>query len=246
MRIVAPKPFTMKGGKRAVLLLHGFTGGTADVKQLGRYLNLRGYTCHAPLYKGHGEEPDVLIRSGPEDWWQDALDGYRFLNAEGFSDIAVAGVSLGGVLSLKLGSELPVKGIVSMCAPIQEKTVDDLYQRVRNYASMYKRLEGKNSEQIDSELKRLDQTEIPALDGLRRTIADVRGKLNGIAAPTFVMQGRLDDPLYQASAQIIYDHIGAEHKQLQYYEHSGHIITVDQERDQVYEDACRFLNSLEW
>ena len=52
MKIVTPKPFTFKGGDKAVLLLHGFTGNTADVRMLGRYLNERGYTCHAPQYKG--------------------------------------------------------------------------------------------------------------------------------------------------------------------------------------------------
>ncbi|BBP92335.1 hypothetical protein BsIDN1_59530 [Bacillus safensis] len=51
MKVVTPKPFTFKGGEKAVLLLHGFTGNTADVRMLGRYLNDRGYTCHAPQYK---------------------------------------------------------------------------------------------------------------------------------------------------------------------------------------------------
>ncbi len=37
MKLVAPKPFTFEGGKRAVLLLHGFTGTTADVRMLGRF-----------------------------------------------------------------------------------------------------------------------------------------------------------------------------------------------------------------
>lgn len=54
MKVVTPKPFTFKGGDKAVLLLHGFTGNTADVRMLGRYLNERGYTCHAPQYEGHG------------------------------------------------------------------------------------------------------------------------------------------------------------------------------------------------
>lgn len=38
MKVVAPKAFTLEGGKRAVLLLHGFTGSTKDVKRLGQYL----------------------------------------------------------------------------------------------------------------------------------------------------------------------------------------------------------------
>lgn len=38
MKLVLPKPFTFEGGKRAVLLLHGFTGNSADVRMLGRFL----------------------------------------------------------------------------------------------------------------------------------------------------------------------------------------------------------------
>ena len=35
MRIAQPKPFFFEAGKRAVLLLHGFTGTSADVRMLG-------------------------------------------------------------------------------------------------------------------------------------------------------------------------------------------------------------------
>lgn len=79
MRVVAPKPFTFGNGKRAVLLLHGFTGNTADVRMMARFLETKGYTCHAPQYKGHGVPPEELVHTGPEDWWKDVMDGYEFL-----------------------------------------------------------------------------------------------------------------------------------------------------------------------
>ena len=97
MKVVTPKPFTFKGGEKAVLLLHGFTGNTADVRMLGRYLNERGYTCHAPQYKGHGVPPEELVHTGPADWWKDVEEGYQFLKDEGYEEIAVCGLSLGGV-----------------------------------------------------------------------------------------------------------------------------------------------------
>ena len=50
MQIKLPKPFFFEEGKRAVLLLHGFTGNSADVRQLGRYLQKKGYTSYAPQY----------------------------------------------------------------------------------------------------------------------------------------------------------------------------------------------------
>lgn len=41
MKIIQPKPFTFEAGSRAVLLLHGFTGHSADVRMLGRFLEKR-------------------------------------------------------------------------------------------------------------------------------------------------------------------------------------------------------------
>jgi carboxylesterase len=246
MKVVAPKPFTYGGGEKAVLLLHGFTGSTADVKFLGKYLQQRGYTCHAPLYKGHGMEPNKLIQTGPDDWWQDVVDGYQFLKAEGFEEIAVAGISLGGVFTLKLGMELPVKGIVSMCAPNKAKNRDDLYMRIRNYARIYKKFEGKDEEQINSELKELEQLPMPFLENLRQLIVDVGKKLDFITSPILVLQGCLDDPLYKESAQLIYHHVNTEEKRIKWYEQSGHIITLGKERETVYEDIVNFLDSLNW
>ncbi|MBZ5750266.1 MULTISPECIES: alpha/beta hydrolase [Metabacillus] len=246
MKVVAPKPFTYGGGEKAVLLLHGFTGSTADVKLLGKYLQQRGYTCHAPLYKGHGMEPNKLIQTDPDDWWQDVVGGYQFLKAEGFEEIAVAGISLGGVFTLKVGMDLPVKGIVSMCAPNKAKNSDDLYMRVRNYARLYKKFEGKDDEQISSELKELEQLPMPFLENLRQLIVDVGRKLDFITSPILVLQGCLDDPLYKESAQLIYHHVNTEEKRIKWYEQSGHIITLGKERETVYEDIVNFLDSLNW
>lgn len=49
MKIVPPKPFTFEAGKRAVLLLHGFTGSSADVRMLGRFLEKRAIP-HMPQF----------------------------------------------------------------------------------------------------------------------------------------------------------------------------------------------------
>ena len=51
MQIKLPQPFFFQEGKRAVLLLHGFTGNSSDVRQLGRFYK-KGYTSYAPQYEG--------------------------------------------------------------------------------------------------------------------------------------------------------------------------------------------------
>ncbi|QTN95099.1 carboxylesterase [Bacillus sp. LJBV19] len=246
MKIVTPKPFTFKGGDKAVLLLHGFTGNTADVRMLGRYLNERGYTCHAPQYKGHGVPPEELVHTGPEDWWKDVMDAYEYLRSEGYENIAACGLSLGGVFSLKLGYTVPIKGIVPMCAPMHIKSEEVMYEGVLSYARNYKKFEGKQPEQIEKEMKEFEKTPMNTLKSLQELIADVRKNVDMIYSPTFVVQARHDHMINTESANIIYNEVETDDKQLKWYEESGHVITLDKERDLVHQDVYEFLEKLDW
>ena len=244
MKVTTPQPFTFEAGKRAVLLLHGFTGNSADVRMLGRFLEKKGYTSHAPHYKGHGVSPEELVHTGPEDWWQDVLNGYEFLKNKGYDEIAVAGLSLGGVFSLKLGYTVPIKGIIPMCAPMYIKSEEVMYQGVLEYAREFKKREGKSPEQIEKEMNAFQP--MNTLKGLQQLIADVREHVDHIYAPTFVVQARHDQMINPESATIIYNEIESELKEIKWYEESGHVITLDKERDQLHEDVYAFLERLDW
>ncbi|WP_313428065.1 alpha/beta hydrolase [Siminovitchia terrae] len=246
MRIKAPEPFIFKSGKRAVLLLHGFTGNTADVRMLGRFLEKNGYTCHAPQYKGHGVPPEELVHTGPSDWWKDVMDGYEFLKNQGYEEIAVAGLSLGGVFSLKLGYTVPVKGIVPMCAPMYIKSEEVMYRGILKYAREFKQFEGKSEEQIDMEMHEFEKTPMNTLKALQQLIADVRDQVDMIYTPLFVVQARHDHMINPDSANIIYNQAESIEKDLKWYEHSGHVITLGEEKEQLHEDILHFLEGLDW
>lgn len=246
MKIIVPKPFTFKAGERAVLLLHGFTGHTADVRMLGRFLESKGYTCHAPLYKGHGVPPEQLVQTGPKQWWQDALDGYHFLKNKGYEKIAVCGLSLGGVFSLKLGYTVPIKGMIPMCAPMYIKSEEVMYKGILDFAREYKTREGKPAEQIESEMEQFANTPMKTMAALQLLIQEVRNHVDQIYAPTFVVQARHDTMINPDSANIIFNEVQTDKKQLKWYEQSGHVITLDKERDQLHEDIFDFLHKLDW
>lgn len=246
MKIVAPKPFMFAAGKRAVLLLHGFTGNTADVRMLGRYLQDKGYTCYAPLYKGHGVPPEELVHTGPDDWWEDVLSGYNHLKEEGYEEIAVCGLSLGGVFSLKVGYTLPIKGIVPMCAPVKAKTEETMYNGVLEYSKDYKRREQKDEETIAQEMEQFRQTPMKTLTALQKLIEDVRGHLDHIYSPVFVVQARRDEMIDISSAEIIYEQVESDDKKLKWYEESTHVITLGKEKEQLHEDIYQFLETLNW
>ncbi|WP_270606348.1 carboxylesterase [Bacillus mobilis] len=246
MKLASPKPFTFEGGDRAVLLLHGFTGNSADVRMLGRFLEKKGYTCHAPIFKGHGVPPEELVHTGPEDWWQDVMEAYQLLKDKGFEKIAVAGLSLGGVFSLKLGYTVPVLGVVPMCAPMYIKSEETMYQGILAYAREYKKREQKSPEQIEQEMLEFQQTPMNTLKALQQLIADVRKNVDMIYAPTFVVQARHDEMINTDSANIIYNGVESTLKDIKWYEDSTHVITLDKQRDELHEDVYNFLEQLDW
>lgn len=246
MKILDPKPFFFESGSRAVLLLHGFTGNSADNRMLARFLEKKGYTCYAPQYKGHGVPPEELVKYGPNDWWQDVLDGYRFLKDKGYDEIAAAGLSLGGVFSLKLGYTVPIKGIVPMCAPMYIQSEETMYRGILDFARDYKKQQGKPEDEIEREMQEFKKTPIKTLKALQELISDVRENVDMIYAPTFVVQAIHDKMINPESANIIYNEVESPIKEIKWYEESGHVITLDKERDQLHEDVYQFLEKLDW
>ncbi|UOQ94837.1 alpha/beta hydrolase [Halobacillus shinanisalinarum] len=245
MKIVPPKSFYYKGGEKAVLLLHSFTSNTSDMKKLGRYLQENKYSCHAPLYRGHGLTAEELITYGPSDWWKDVLNGYQLLKDEGFKKIAVIGLSLGGVFALKVGQELNVNGVVTMSVPTHRE-VAVLQERVFHYAKRYKQIEGKNGEQINLEMTQIQNMSVASLVEFQQLIDATIAKLARITSPISIFYGELDELLYKESANFVYRSVTSSQKSIKGYPNSTHLMTIGSDIEEVNKDILTFLNNLIW
>ncbi|MDW8516506.1 alpha/beta hydrolase [Priestia flexa] len=245
MKIVPPKPFFYKGGEKAVLLLHSFTSNTNDMKKLGKFLQKNNYSCYAPLYSGHGLTAEELLTYRPSDWWQDVLNGHQLLKDEGFEKIAVIGLSLGGVFALKVGQELEINGVVTMSVPIHREATF-LQKRVFHYANKFKQLEGKNEEQINLEMKRLQNMSIHSLVEFQQLIDITMDKLPLLKSPIRILYGELDEPLYKESAEIIFQGVTTNQKTIKGYSNANHLMTLGTDINDLNKDILTFLNNLTW
>ncbi|MUK89197.1 alpha/beta fold hydrolase [Ornithinibacillus sp. L9] len=246
MKIVQPKPFTFEAGPRAVLLLHGFTGHSADVRMLGRFLEKKGYTSHAPIYRGHGLPPEELIKSNPDQWWDDVKQAFEHVKELGYKEIAVAGLSLGGVLGLKLAYSENIKAIIPMCSPMFFDNETQLTSGFQTFSKEYKQLEGKDDSIISQELESLMENSKRMFTQLGELIQEVKRNIDTIYTPTMVVQARQDKMINTESATYIYENVEADEKEIRWYEESGHVITLDQEKEQLHEDIYTFLETLDW
>ncbi|WP_249871249.1 alpha/beta hydrolase [Oceanobacillus saliphilus] len=246
MKIKQPKPFTFEAGPRAVLLLHGFTGHSADVRMLGRFLEKKGYTSHAPIYRGHGLPPEELIHTNPDQWWEDVKKGLYHLKQLGYEEIAVAGLSLGGVLGLKLAYSENIKAMIPMCAPMFYDNETELSQAFRMFAKEYKQLEQMDDATITEEVALLVENSKDLFVELGKTITDVKKNVDTIYTPVFVVQARKDQIINTESATYIYENVESDQKDIKWYEESGHVITLGKEKEQLHEDIFQFLEGLDW
>lgn len=244
MQMKLPEPFFFEEGNRAVLLLHGFTGNSSDVRQLGRFLQKKGYTSYAPQYEGHAAPPEEILKSSPFVWFKDALDGYDFLVDKGYDEIVVAGLSLGGCYALKLSLNRDVKGIVTMCSPMYIKTEGAMFKGVLEYARNFKKYEGKDEATIQKEMDNFKPTD--TLKELQGQIQDVREHIDEVMDPLLVIQAEQDQMINTDSANIIYNESESDDKDIKWYANSGHVITIDKEKELVFEDVYNFLESLDW
>lgn len=94
--------FHFEGNQRAVLLLHGYSGSTADVKQIGRKFNQAGYSVFAFNFPGHstGSHEDILTFS-PEEIYADVILNIEKIYQKGYTQLAIFGLSFGGSLATK-------------------------------------------------------------------------------------------------------------------------------------------------
>lgn len=237
------EPFLFPGGEQGVLLIHGFTGSPSEMKILGEHLHTQGFTVLAPRLCGHGTHVRDMNSTSWPYWYASVEDGYHLLTGL-CRDIAVVGLSMGGLLALKLAVEQPVTQVAVLSAPIHlyEKRLPllPLYRLFRSYEPKRK----KNFPGVDPAYNvSYDHTPLASLESLLAFIKHVDKLLPLLEVPLFIAQSRAEHTVRPESAQHIFDRAGSKEKELFWLEKSGHIITLDVERMKLFAALDNFLSS---
>ncbi len=234
------EPYLLPAGKKGVLLVHGFTGSPAEMRLLGEYLHEQNFTVLGVRLPGHGTCVEELSKMRWKHWYGAVLDGFNMLK-DICADVSVVGLSMGGLLALKLAAEEPVDRVVAMSTPVHivDKRVGwlPLCKYVRQYIPKRRRHYDVDPEYTIS----YDRMPLKPLDSVLKLIKKTVEVLPSVQAPTLVIQSRSEHTVRPESAQIIYDALGSTHKQLLWLEKSGHIITLDEERENVFVAIEKFL-----
>ncbi|MFC4772078.1 alpha/beta hydrolase [Enterococcus hermanniensis] len=241
-----PESLFLPKGKRAVLLLHAYSGSPNDVRMLARFLENLNYTVYAPLYTGHGTaDPLDILNVTAEKWWQDSQQAVRFLQEKGYDEIAVLGLSMGGIYATRLLGEKSEKFIgggffCSPIAPVKTRVTE-------NFLLYTKKVLERNGEQVDEEKLASYR---PLVDQQLRAIEEqaefAYEKVGKISVPFFMAQAGRDQMIEATGVFETAARLEQTAFTLKWYPTSGHVITVGSERRQFEQDVADFLATLGW
>ncbi len=239
------EPFFLPGGESGVLLVHGFTGAPSEMRLAGEYLNNLGYTVLAPRLPGHGTTAKEMAKTAWPHWYGNVEDGYHLL-AGICSSVSAVGLSMGGLLTLKLASEYPLKRLAILSTPIyianERLPLLPLYRVFTNFVpKKRKRLPDIGEDYSIT----YDVTPLSSLSSLLSLIKHVDGLLPSISIPALIIQSKKEHTVKPESAQYIYDRLGSTEKKLVWLNKSGHIVTLDVERDTVFQEISLWLTKIE-
>lgn len=235
--------FFFKGtNERAVLLLHGYTGAPSEMRLLGEYLNNKGFTVKCVLLPGHGTTPEDLNETTTDDWYAEAERACCELLSS-HSKVMVAGLSMGGLLTIRIASQLPIDRAAILAAPIylQDKRVP-LFP-ILKYFIKYLPKQKRNYHEAAKYNVAYDKMPTKPIGSILQMIKTAKAEyIPKIEIPCLIMQSRIEHTVAPKSAQYIYDNIKSKIKKLVWFEHCGHILTLDNEREKIFELVGEFFS----
>ncbi len=261
--------FHLPGGRNGVLLIHGLTGTPTEMRFVGKGLNRNGFTVHGMQLAGHcGDEADLLA-TGWHDWYASVVAAAQRLRGE-VEHLFVAGLSMGALLALKLAADHPDKidglglygttfvydgwtipwigklsfllpAVVSLGIGHRQKFHECFPYGIKD-ERIRKRIAG-SMLSGDSAAAGLPGNPWPSLAEFYRLSFRVRRQLRDVRTPCLVVHAKDDDVASLKNVRTVVRGVSGPVETV-LLENSYHMITVDQERDQVIERTTRYFNAV--
>ena len=227
-------------GQNGVLLFHGFTATCAEVSRLGQILHRLGYTAVGPLLPGHGTRPEDLNHTRWQEWTAAAEEAYSDLSRR-CRRVFVGGESNGALVALYLASKHPEIAGVLAYAPALKPYITPLQVLQLHLAAPFIASLSKGDLNGNSTWQGYKVNPLKGVLQLRLFVKVVRERLRLIKQPILVVQGKKDHTVDPSGAQLVYDRVASQVKELHWMENSGHCVLLENEQHLIHRLTMDFL-----
>jgi 1-acyl-sn-glycerol-3-phosphate acyltransferase len=244
-----PRPAFPTHENIGVLLLHGFTSSLKTVDGLAPRLEAQSIPYAMPVLRGHNTRYQDLRGVTAADWYEDAEKALDALYARDDVDkVVVIGLSMGGLVALELGMEHAdkVAGVATVAAALRFK--DPLVKLTPVLAKVFRYWP--SPESFNDPSRRVLGENYPkfatdAFLSLYRYAQRIEDSLPSLRVPIRILQSKKDTVVAPVAANIIYENVSAEHREISWYMKSGHEMMQDLEAETVFDDLMDYVQKFQ-
>jgi carboxylesterase len=238
------EPFARDGGPIGAVVLHGFTGTPASVRDWGVALADAGLTVTVPRLPGHGTRWQDMARTRWTDWYGEAeraFDELRSCCAEVF----VCGLSMGGTLALRLAEQHAgeVAGAIVVNASLATERKDAfLLPLLRHVIPAFPGIAGDIAKPGVTELA-YSKLPLQAAHSLSKLWAVARADLSRITCPVLAFRSEVDHIVEASSGTILREGATATTVTERLLTKSFHVATLDYEAPEIFAESIDFVRA---
>jgi carboxylesterase len=224
-------------GKKAVLIIHGYTGFAGEFYDLAQNIHSLGYTVSLPRLPGHGTNRKDFKATNDRDWLSHVENCYADLEA-GHDEVYVVGLSMGGILALLVAARFNPKRVVLLApAMAMHSTVFYLTPFLR-FILPDQKSDWNPDQEAGEDWQTLGReywsvTMIGQLAKLRRLQKRAIGELSEIHSPILLMLSEKDDSVSLKAESVIKSGLKDCPVTTEILKESHHVLVTGVEKDYV-------------
>ncbi|HUQ39204.1 MAG TPA: alpha/beta fold hydrolase [Acidimicrobiales bacterium] len=234
-----------QGGEDGVLVCHGFTGNPTSMRPLAEAFAAAGFTVVLPRWPGHGTVIEDMQKTTWADWSSAAEAAYTEL-ASRCRRVVVAGLSMGGTLTVWLAGRHPeIAGIV-VVNPAVEPAADSFLDMLR--ASLDQGIDtvpgiGSDVAKPDVVESAYPGTPVAPLISLIEGQQEIAAGIPDIRCPVLLMNSRNDHVVPPSNSDYLAEKVSGPVERVT-FERSFHVATIDYDQPEIEARAVDFARKV--
>lgn len=191
--------------RKAILLVHGFAGGSYDYGELGNILEYR-YNFDVYTFTLPGHDKTIISKVTKDDWIKSAEDMIEKLINHGYRSIYVVGHSMGGVIASHLAFKYKEVKKLVLAAPAFKymKFKNDKFNLLETIKD---RKEIFNNYSIDMIISRIFKVPVKSAIEFMKLVDSYKDEVKSITCPVLIIHGSEDYIVPEDSAIYVHNSV---------------------------------------
>ncbi len=239
----------------AVLLVHGFIGGSSNFGELPATLAAKGYRVRAMLLPGHGTDPREFAHTSSEDLVNAVVTEAQRLR-EAHEHVVIVGHSMGATLSILASEQIEVDALV-LATPYFRISYQwyyvlpaEAWTKLTGWAILwvykgegFKRVYRDEARPEIYSYKWVPSRGTKTLMRLGKAAGNAE-LLAGIDCPVLMLVAPKDRAASAARAETAFEVLGSTDKTIVRLEKSDHHLFYDYDREQAVQAITEFIDRI--